>query len=109
MKAVVKIADHTNFTLTRESGNRLFKLISDFLAKHYDIEKIIFDFENVNDVSTSFIQATILKLIDMNNDVELINFNQSIRFKIAILIKIAKIDPQLFKKADHYPQSPVFV
>ena len=109
MNVVIKISNHTNFTLTRESGNRIFKLIHEFLKKSSDIELIVFDFEKVNDVSTSFIQATIVKLIDQNYRVELMNYNQSIRFKFNTLVKIAKINPKVFIKADGYPHSPVFV
>ncbi|NQU35599.1 MAG: hypothetical protein HQ521_20425 [Bacteroidetes bacterium] len=105
----MKINAHTDFTLTRESGNRLYEDISEFLSMRSDITKIVFDFEDVSDVSTSFIQATILKLIKNNYKVESINYNQSIRFKMATLVKIARIDPHIFKKADCYPQSPVFV
>lgn len=109
MVAVVKISDHNNFALTRESGDSLFKLISQFLSEHPDINKIIIDFVDIADVSISFIQATVLKLIAQHYDVELINLNKSIRFKISTLIRIEKIDPTIFKMAKSFPRSPVFV
>lgn len=109
MVAVVKISDHNSFALTRESGDSLFKLISHFLSEHLSTEKIIVDFADIPDVSISFIQATILKLIDQQHQVELINLNKSIKFKISTLIRIARIDPSIFRMAESYPQSPVFV
>lgn len=109
MTAVAKIADHSSFALTRESGDSLFELISEFLNNHSDIERVIIDFEDISDVSVSFIQATVLKLIDLDYQVELVNLNDSIRFKIATLVKVSRIDPALFKTAKSYPLSPVFV
>ncbi len=109
MVAVAKISDHSSFALTRESGDSLFKLISQFLSEHLNTEKIIIDFSDIPDVSISFIQATVLKLIDKQYKVELINLNKSIRFKISTLTQIAKIDPAIFKMAKSYPQSPMFV
>ena len=109
MIAVIKISNHTDFTLNRESGNTLYNELKNFLNTRIDIKNIIFDFKNVPDVSTSFIQATVLKMINNGYNVELINYNESVRFKIATLVKIADIDPRIFKKAASYPRSPVYV
>jgi len=109
VKAVIKIDDHTKHTLTRESGNRLYKQIREFLSIHPDVSEVIFDFDNVKDVSTSFIQSTVLKLSDEVTSVKLINYNKAVRFKITTLINISNIDPSLFKKADRYPRSFAYI
>jgi hypothetical protein len=109
MKVVVKIINHTQHTLTRDSGNRLYKIIHSFLLKNPDVNELIFDFRDVNDVSTSFIQSTYVKLSDEIPSLRMINYNDAIRFKIATLLKITNINPAIFKKAKHYPPSPVFL
>ena len=109
MVAVVKISSHIDFTLTRESGNHMYKIIRGFLDNNPQFKKLIIDFENVRDVSVSFIQSTVVKLVNEQIDVELINYNPSIRFKIATLVKITDVDPKIFKKADQYPPAPYFV
>ena len=109
MDAVVKVSSLTNFTLTRDAGNRLYTQIKDFLTINPNVSRLIFDFKNVKDVSVSFIQATVVRLSDEGNTVELTNLNKAILFKIKTLINISKINPSIFKKARQYPESPVYI
>lgn len=109
MEAVVKIKNLTNFTLTRDAGNRLYRKVKDFLIINPNISRLIFDFNDVKDVSVSFIQATFVKLSEEGNTVELSNLNKAIIFKIKTLVNISKINPAIFKKANQYPESPVYI
>lgn len=109
MDAVVKVSSLTNFTLTRDAGNRLYTQIEDFLTINPNVSRLIFDFKNVKDVSVSFIQATIVKLSEEDNIVELTNINEAIIFKIRTLLNISKINPSIFKKVHQYPESPVYI
>lgn len=110
MEVVVKISFLTKYTLTRYSGDNIYKEIASFLRRQdEEPERILFDFDGVRDVSISFIQATVLKLHNDGHNVELINVSDAVRFKIASLIRIAKVDPRIFKRADRYPQSPLYI
>ena len=109
MDAVVKVSSLTNFTLTRDAGNRLYTQIKDFLTINPNVSRLIFDFKNVKDVSVSFIQATIVKLSEEDNIVELTNINEAVIFKIRTLLNISKINPSIFKKVHQYPESPVYI
>ncbi|MBL7085991.1 MAG: hypothetical protein ISS28_02655 [Candidatus Cloacimonetes bacterium] len=109
MDAVVKVSSLTNFTLTRDAGNRLYTQIKDFLTINPNVSRLIFDFKDVKDVSVSFIQATIVKLSEEDNIVELTNINKAIIFKIRTLLNISKINPSVFKKVHQYPESPVYI
>ena len=109
MDAVVKIKNLINFTLTRDAGNRLYGQVTVFLALNPNISRLIFDFENVKDVSVSFIQATVVRLAEEGNKVELTNLNEAIIFKIKTLVNISKINLSIFKKANQYPESPVYI
>ncbi len=110
MDAVVKISSHTQHTLTRHSGNSLCSLITNSLGRqNWKPGRIVFGFDGIRDVSVSFIQATILKLYEDGYHVELINIGDAVRFKIASLIRITKVDPQIFKKADRYPQAAFYI
>jgi len=106
MDAVVKIKNLTNFTLTRDAGNRLYRQVKDFLINNPNVSRLIFDFK---DVSVSFIQATFVRLVEEGNTVELSNLNEAIIFKIKTLVNISKINPSIFKKANQYPESPVYI
>ncbi len=109
MDVVAAVNKITKHTLTRNAGNLLYEHVRKFLDSHPDISKIIFDFQNIEDVSTSFIQSTVVRLSNENIDVKLIHFNQTVQMKINTLIKISRIDPTLFKKADRLPSSPTYI
>jgi len=111
MNTIIKIKDFTDFTLTRDSGNRTYEKIKLFLTNQsnqspeYDqaIDSLIIDFENIEDVSVSFVQATVFRLVNEYQKIELKNINKAIQFKIKTLLKITTIDPAVISKVVNLP------
>jgi hypothetical protein len=112
MNTIIKIRNFTDFTLTRDSGNRTYEKIKLFLTNNQShqipeieqaIDSLIIDFENIEDVSVSFIQATVFRLADEYQKVELKNINNAIQFKIKTLLKITTIDQVILKKVVNLP------
>lgn len=107
MTTVIKISEYTSFTLTREAGNRVYEEIKKFISVHSQCDNLIIDFQNIDDVSVSFVQATVFRLANDYPKVELKNINDAIRFKIETLIKITTIDPSILNRVKNYQPKTV--
>ncbi|MBN1364694.1 MAG: DUF4325 domain-containing protein [Syntrophaceae bacterium] len=103
MNSLIKMKDFAEFTLTRESGNRVYEKIKQFLNTISYHDNLIIDFQNINDVSVSFIQATVFRLANDYSSIELKNTNPAIQFKIKTLLKITTIDPAILRKVVNLP------
>jgi len=102
MTTVIKISEYASFTLTREAGNRAYEKIKNYHSAHSQCDNLIIDFQNIDDVSVSFIQATVFRLANEYLKIELKNLNDAIRFKIETLIKITTIDPAIIGRIKNY-------
>lgn len=99
MKHIIKMSEISDFTLTRDAGNRIYDNIKDkILNLNEDIDSLVIDFKDIEDVSVSFIQATVFRLAKEYQNVELKNINNAIRFKINTLLKITTIDPAILNR-----------
>jgi len=103
MKTIIKLKDFAEFTLTREAGNRVYKKIKEYLSTQTNVDYLVIDFQNINDVSVSFIQATVFNLAKEYSTIELKNTNSAIQFKIKTLLKITTIDPSILNKVVNLP------
>jgi len=103
MNSLIKMKDFAEFTLTRESGNRVYEKIKKYLTTVSYTDNLIIDFQNINDVSVSFIQATVFRLANEYSSIELKNINPAIQFKIKTLLKITTIDPEILRKVANLP------
>lgn len=103
MNYVIKMKEFADFTLTRDAGNRIYEKIKQFITdQNENVDALTIDFENINDVSVSFIQATVLRLANEYSKIELQNINDAIRFKINTLLKITTIDPAVLNKVKNF-------
>jgi len=103
MNKIIKMKEFADFTLTRDAGNRIYEKIKQFLInQHSDIDTLVIDFQNIEDVSVSFIQATVFRLAKELPRIELKNINDAIRFKIDTLLKITTIDPAILNKVKSF-------
>lgn len=109
MRHIIKMSELSDFALTREAGNRIYEKIKESVSElnlsaqaGQNIDSLIVDFENIEDVSVSFIQATVFRLAKEFKRVELKNINNAIRFKIDTLLKITTIDPAILNKIKNY-------
>lgn len=99
MKHIIKMSELSDFTLTREAGNRIYEKIKMSVSElNQSIDSLVIDFKDIEDVSVSFIQATVFRLAKEFKRVELKNINNAIRFKIDTLLKITTIDPAILNK-----------
>jgi len=103
MYTIIRLDDFAEFTLTRESGNRVYEKIKKYLSKIPNNDNLIIDFQNISDVSVSFIQATVFRLANEYSSIELKNINPAIQFKIKTLLKITTIDPEILRKVANLP------
>lgn len=95
--------EFTDFALTRDAGNRIYEKIKHVInEQNENIDTITIDFENIIDVSVSFIQATVLRLAKDYQKIELKNINNAVRFKINTLLKITTINPAILNKVKNF-------
>jgi len=103
MNSLIKIKDFAEFTLTRESGNRVYDRIKHYLTNVSNADNLTIDFQDISDVSVSFIQGTVFRLANEFSTIELKNTNEAIQFKIKTLLKITTIDPAILNKMVNLP------
>lgn len=104
---ITKLVDHTH---SRHSGKKCYEKIVYIINEHNDkrINRILLDFSDVESVSSSFIQETLVKLHDNEFNVEFMNANKSVLRKLYMLVQIFETDPSVFRRASHPPQEPLY-